>query len=282
LEAAPSRTAMLAAVARGLHRQDEDRPWVLDDPFALILVGPVWQAIAEHLAALFPERIARKANAGIAMRSRFAEDRLTQGGFAQYAILGAGLDSCVWRRPDLLRSLRIFEVDHPLSQAWKRERITEVGLPTYGDRLVFAPVDFEVESLRRGLDAAGFEWEQRTLFSWLAVTPYLRVEAIEETLRTLASSASGSEVAFSYALAPELQDDDDREFVSILMPLAASSGEPLRSFFAPGEIDTLVRGCGLEVVDHPDRAELIRRYFADRTDGLQPYGGECFVTARVP
>ena len=84
------------------------------------------------------------------------------------------------------------------------------------------------------------------------------------------------------AIAHELQDDDGREFVSILMPLAASSGEPLRSFFAPREIDALVSGCGLEVVDHPDRAELIRRYFADRTDGLQPYGGECFVTARVP
>jgi methyltransferase (TIGR00027 family) len=254
----------------------------LDDPFALILVGPVWQAIAEQLATLFPERIARKTNAGISMRSRFAEDRLTSGGFAQYAILGAGLDSFVWRRPDLVRSLRVFEVDHPASQAWKRERITELGLPTYGDSHVFAAVDFEVESLRDGLDAAGFDWEQPTLFSWLAVTPYLSVEAIEEALRVLASSASGSEVAFSYALAHRLQDDDDRAFLSVLMPLAASSGEPLRSFFAPGEIDALVGRCGLEVVDHPDRAELIRRYFADRTDGLEPYGEECLCTARVP
>lgn len=166
MEAAPSRTAMLAAITRGLHRQAEQRPWILDDPFALILVGPTWPAMAEQLTTLFPERILRKTSAGIAMRSRFAEDRLTEGRFAQYVMLGAGLDSFVWRHPDLVRSLRIFEVDHPASQAWKRERIAELGLPTY-DSHAFAAVDFEVESLRDGLDAAGFDWEQPTLFSWL-------------------------------------------------------------------------------------------------------------------
>ena len=111
---------MLAAVARGRLRLEEEPPWVLDDPFALILTGQAWRQIKELGDSLFPFEVQREVLAGIATRSRYAEDRLTQASFAQYVVLGAGLDSFGWRRPDLLRSLTVYEVDHPASQAWKR------------------------------------------------------------------------------------------------------------------------------------------------------------------
>ena len=147
--------------------------------------------------------------AGIATRSRYAEDRLTQAPFAQYVVLGAGLDSFGWRRPDLLRSLTVYEVDHPASQDWKRERIADLALPV-ADTQIFVPVDFEIESLRHGLDGAGFDWHRPAMFSWLGVTAYLTAEAIEATLRTIGHCQTGSEVVFSYFAEDSLLDDNRR------------------------------------------------------------------------
>src|SRR5262249_19173525 len=138
-----------------------------------------------------------------------------------------------------------------------------------------------VELVRDGLDAVGFDWTQPAMFSWLGVTSYLSVDAIEQTLRTVASAASGSEIVLSYLVTRELMDDDDHAFFGILARLTASSSEPLQSFFAPDDIDSLVARSGLVVRDHATHNELIRRYFADRTDGLVPYA-EGLVAAGVP
>ena len=164
---------MLAAVARGLLRMEAMPPWVLDDAFALVLVGPAWQELRKGLISLFPTEVVREVLAAVCTRSRYAEDRLAAGAFAQYVILGAGLDSFAWRRPDLLRSLRVFEVDHPASQAWKLERVSDLALPL-SDSQVFVPVDFEAESLQDALRTAGFDWDQRALFSWTGVARGLR------------------------------------------------------------------------------------------------------------
>jgi methyltransferase (TIGR00027 family) len=280
MEAAPSRTAMLAAVARGLLRMEGTPPWVLDDAFALVLVGPVWQELRELLFSLFPARVVREVLAAVCIRSRYAEDRLAAGAFAQYVILGAGLDSFAWRRPDLLRSLRVFEVDHPASQAWKLGRARELALPL-GDSQVFVPVNFEAESLRDALRTAGFDWDQPTLFSWTGVAPYLTASAIASTLRTIAEAAAGSEVVLSYRAEESVLDEVGSEFVRIYAPLAASLGEPLQPGWPVIEIERLIGQSGLKVVDHPARADLLERYFADRADGLRPYTAETLVTARV-
>src|SRR5689334_24274440 len=160
MEAAPSRTAMLAALARGWLRLDVPPPWVLDDTFALVLLGPLWQELHARVFPQFPSHVIREVIAAICARSRYAEDRLAAGAFTQYVILGAGLDSFAWRRPDLLRSLKVFEVDHPVSQAWKLERVRDLALPR-NDSHVFVPVDFEAEPLRDALHTAGFDWGQR-------------------------------------------------------------------------------------------------------------------------
>jgi hypothetical protein len=111
---------MIAAVARGWFRMTEAPPWVLDDVLAVVLTGPAWREIQEQLDLLFPGPIGREARAAVRVRGRPAEDRLEAGAFTQYVILGAGLDSFAWRRPDLLRCLRVFEVDHPTCQACRR------------------------------------------------------------------------------------------------------------------------------------------------------------------
>ena len=280
MEAAPSRTAMFAAVSRGLFRMEETPPWVLDDALALVLVGPVWQELRDQVNPLFPGQVVRESRAAVCARSRCAEDRLAAGAFTQYVILGAGLDSFAWRRPDLLRSVRVFEVDHPASQAWKLERVGDLALPL-SDSQVFVPVDFEAEPLRDALRAAGFDWGEPALFSWTGVAPYLTAQAIELTLRTTAGAAPGSEVVFSYRAEESVLDGVGREFIRIYAPLVASVGEPLQPGWPVIEIERLISRCGLKVVDHPARADLEQRYFADRTDGLRPYNVETLVTARV-
>jgi methyltransferase (TIGR00027 family) len=280
MEAIPSRTAMLAALARAMLRMEETPPWVLDDAFALLLIGPAWQDLRELTSSLFPDQVLAETAAAVCTRSRYAEDRLAAGGFAQYVILGAGLDSFAWRRPDLLGSLRVFEVDHPASQAWKLERVKELTLPL-SDSQVFVPVDLEAEPLQDALGTAGFEWGQPALFSWTGVAPYLTSSAIASTLRTIAGAAAGSEVVFSYRAEDSVLDDAGKDFIRIYAPLAASLGEPVQPGWPVIEIERLISRCGLKVVDHPARADLQQRYFAGRADGLRPYNVETLVTARV-
>jgi methyltransferase (TIGR00027 family) len=272
---------MLAAVVRGLHRDRDDFPWVLDDPFAQILVGPGREQLEAMIDALFSPPIQRQARASVTSRSRYAEDRLAGGAFTQYVALGAGLDSLAWRRPDLLRRLTMFEVDHPASQAWKRQRVGELGLPQ-NSRHIFVPIDFELESLRSGLDGEGFDWAQPTLFSWLGVLMYLTDEAVETTFRTIADCGRGSEVVFTYRGDDSLLDDLGREFLETFEQLAAQSGEPLQPGRTTKELEALVTSCGLRIEALPTRDEIVERYFAGGADGLIPWAPECLAVASVP
>jgi methyltransferase (TIGR00027 family) len=278
----PSRTAMMAATARGLHRLEVATPWVFDDFLALVLVGPAWHDIRAQLSEALSDPLLRVVCTMVVTRTRYTEERLAAGAFDQYVLLGAGLDSFAWRRPDApAGGLRVFEVDHPASQAWKLARVAELGLPS-SERHIFVPVDFEVETLSVGLDRAGFDWSGRTFFSWLGVLPYLTVEAIEATLRSVAKSAPGSEIALSYLMALPLMEDTGRSFYERFNGLASSVGEPIRIAHTPEEAEALVSRCGLEIVDHPTRDDVCAAYFAGRADELAPITFEQLLTARVP
>jgi methyltransferase (TIGR00027 family) len=278
----PSRTAMMAATVRGLHRLEEATPWVFDDFLALVIVGPAWPDLRAQLSAALSEPILRVVSTMSATRARYTEERLAGGGFEQYVLLGAGLDSFAWRRPDALaKGLRVFEVDHPASQAWKLARVEDLGLPS-NERHQFVPVDFEVETFDVGLDRAGFDRSGRTLFSWLGVLPYLTVEAIEATLRSFSKNSPGSEIALSYLIAPALMEDVGRVFHARWLDVAEKVGEPIQTALTPVEAEDLVRRCGLDVVDHPTRDDMQRRYFAGRADDLAPITFEQLMTAAVP
>jgi methyltransferase (TIGR00027 family) len=199
----------------------------------------------------------------------------------QYVVLGAGLDSFAWRRPDVLETARLFEVDHPATQTLKRQKIDALGLPVH-ERHVFAPVNFEKETLREGLSRAGLDWSLPTFFSWLGVTPYLTHEAIEATLCIVASCASGSEVVFTYCPTEPFVDEIGREVRDVFSKMATEAGEPLTTYFAPDDIEVFVVRCGLEIADHPTRDQLAERYFSNRRDGLLPYTSERLLAGRVP
>ena len=270
---------MITALGRGLHRQEHARPWVLDDPFALPLIGAGWPELYAGIGPLVPEPAMRRVTALAVARSRYAEDRLNDS-FTQYVILGAGLDSFAWRRPDVLRSVRVFEVDHPSTQVWKQERVAALALPCT-DRHVYAPLDFETATLRDGLSAAGLDWSQPTLYSWLGVTAYLPVDAIEATLRVVATGVAGSEIVMGYVPTPPFMDELATKFLAIFRPLTAQSGEPMDTSFAPSEALAMVERCGLTVVENIGGQELHERYFADRSDGLSPLPFERYLTATV-
>jgi methyltransferase (TIGR00027 family) len=275
-----SATATGVAVARGAHRSYDQPPWVLDDPFALQLAGPRWAEIQSASEAAFPQTALRQSRASVVARSRYAEDRLVSGGYRQYVILGAGLDSFAWRRADLIGWLRLFEVDHPASQSWKLDRITELDLPVQ-DGHVFAPVDFETEPLRDGLTRAGLDWSQPAFFSWLGVMIYLTPEAITATLNTVSGCGAGSEIVLSYDASDAFLDDTAREMVKIEARQVAATGAPYMTRMSPAQAETLIESAGLEVVEHLAPQALYDRYFAERSDGLRPSTAERLIAART-
>jgi methyltransferase (TIGR00027 family) len=219
--------------------------------------------------------------ARIVARSRFTEDRLEKGAFAQYVILGAGLDSFIWRRPDLVARLRVLEIDHPSTQTWKRARAAEAGLPNPRGH-VYASVDFESQTLRAGLDDAGFDWKMPALFSWLGVTMYLTVDAIETTLKTIADSAPGSEIVFGYCPDRNTIDPLSGSIRDIHRGMVSSMGEPTTTTFMPEEIEALTGRCGLAVLANTTAENLRDLFFSGRTDDLWPDGIERFIVASRP
>jgi O-methyltransferase involved in polyketide biosynthesis len=147
---------------------------------------------------------------------------------------------------------------------------------------VFAPIDFEVETLPVALDRVGFDWSARTLFSWLGVIPYLTPDAIETTLRCLTKCAAGSEIALTYMISVPFMEEIGRTFYDRFSSVAISVGEPFQTTLSPEEAEAIVRRCGLEVLDHPTRDDVHARYFAGRTDDLTPITFEQLLTASVP
>ena len=272
---------MLVAMARGLHREWHERPWIIDDPYALPLVGPGWPQLLALYDTIVPRHLFELAVGAVCVRSRYAEDRLEAGGFSQYVVLGAGMDSLAWRRPDLLREVTIFEVDHPGTQAWKRERAALLNLPE-NERHVFVPVDFESEALRDALDRVGFDWGKPTLFNWLGVVMYLTRDAMTTTLRTLAGAGPGSGVVLTYLSAPEFMDDDSLMLFKLMEPLVAEMGEPFQEAFTPTEFAALVRDCGHTIDESPTPEDLDARYFAGRKDELRPYTIEWLLSTSLP
>ena len=223
-----SRTAQRVAIHRAAH-QLLDNPKVFDDPLALAVLGPETAASLEaDPRQTETSPISPFLRAFTAARARYAEDQLAvavKRGVAQYVILGAGLDTFAFRSPYAPGALRVFEVDHPATQAWKRERLSQADITPPPD-LTFAPVDFHVQSLAEGLGAAGHDPGIPTFFAWLGVTPYLTPEAVRQTLEHIAAYPQGSGLVFDYALSPELLDDRGRMVFEILSGWSRDNGEP--------------------------------------------------------
>ena len=293
-EGRPSLTAIGAAMDRAAHLLWDDPPKIFEDTFALALSGCADEAAlrarldarSATLAAIAGPSLAQAAftfaRSLVAMRARYVEDELGEAirrGVAQYVILGAGLDSFAYRRPDLMNALRLFEVDHPTTQAWKRARVHELNLAT-PPNLVFVPVDFTKQSLIESLGSFGYRPDTPGLFSWLGVVPYLTRDAIFDTLRAVASMAPGTEIIFDYPPPAELLDDEGRQLLELMTKANAARGEPFLTFFEPAPLAELVRKLGFAEVWDLGAEEANARYFANRSDGLRLFAGH-FMGARV-
>lgn len=272
-DAKPSRTALRVAIRRAAH-QIMDKPIVFDDPFAQRIIGA---DAAEKLKAGLGEQsgiVSRSLRAFLVVRSRFAEDELAvavAAGVRQYVLLGAGLDTFAYRNPHAGVGLRVFEVDHPATQAWKREQLRAAGISSPPGE-TFVPVDFEKETLAEGLRRAGFSTGEKAFFAWLGVTPYLTEKAFTETLEFIAAMPPGSGVVFDYAVPRKSLSFVERFAFDRISGRVAAAGEPFQLFLDPKELAARLRRMGFQHLEDLGVEELNSRYFRDRSDGLRIRG----------
>lgn len=265
----PDNTAVRTALWRALHVQIDPPPHVFEDEVGLKIAAPEdgWRERPDMSSFTRPFR------ASILARARFVEDFVEEQaarGVDQYVILGAGLDTFAQRRPELASRLRVFEIDQPGAQEWKRQRLVDLGLgiPSF---LRLVPVDFEVgDAWWERLAAAGFDSRRRAIFASTGVSMYLTRDAIEATLRHIAALAPGSTLVMSFMLPLELQDPEIRPGVERAAAGARASGTPFISFFTPVEMLALARAAGFKNAQHVSADMLAQRYFAHRPDGLRP------------
>lgn len=262
-------TAVRVALWRAMHVMVDAPPHVLHDEIGLQLANPDpgWRNRPDmdpHGTSPF--------RASIVARARFIEDLVVEqaaGGIDQYVLIGAGLDTFAQRRPEIASALRVFELDRPGPQAWKRQRLTELGLGI-PEWLRFVPVDFEGESWREELTAVGFDAGKPAVVAATGVSMYLTLEANSALLRGVAALAQGSTFAMSFLLPLTLADSGVRPALERAERGARASGTPFVSFFTPTDILALAREAGFRQVQHVAAAALTQRYFAGRTDGLRP------------
>lgn len=272
-----SRTARGAALHRAAHQTLEGGR-IFRDPYACAILGLTpEQAVAEE----GPDESRRRMRLFIAARARFAEDRIAAAvarGVGQVVVLGAGLDTFGLRNPHASR-VRVFEVDHPATQEWKRARIASMGVAA--PSLIFAPCDFERDDLGGALTRAGVDRKEPIFFMRLGVTPYLTREAAMTTLRAVAATP-GAEVAFDYTQGRARHEGEAREFHDALLERVAALGEPIVGFFDPGELARDLDLLGMSEQEDIGVSEIAARYFGAPRSGPPRTSAAHLIWARRP
>lgn len=276
----PSRTALAAAAHRAVH-QVLERGRIFADPLAVRILGTHAETAIRD-AESNPSR--RMLRLFIAVRTRFAEDALAAAvacGVRQLVVLGAGLDTYAYRNA-FGESLHVFEVDHPATQAWKRQRLAEAAIPL-PHALTFAPVDFERETLADGLAAAGFDPAKQAFFTWLGVVPYLTEQAVFSTLEFIARLPGGAHVVFDYGNPPAAGLDRDRHTATqeALAARVASVGEAFKSYFETDALHGKLMILGFREVEDLGPALIRERYFANRGGSSHDRGGHVLRATTV-
>ena len=252
---------------RAAHQILDGTPRVLDDTVIVQLLGPNAEWSVRERTGQMLGAGATALRTHVLLRSRYAEERLqlaARRGVTQFLILGAGLDTFAYRQPEWASALRVFEVDHPASQADKRERLkaASIDIPP---NLVFVSVDFERETLRARLLSEGFDFSQPTFVSCLGVLVYLTMDAVRNLMRLIASLPTGSECVLTYGGNQRLSDSGRQS----LADMAAAVGEPFRSPMDVNALNELCTDVGLQQPTFPTTAE-IADYLGERQDWLRP------------
>lgn len=280
-------TAIVMAYARA-HHATHDPLKIFDDFLAALLFTPEehektaqdWAGLLQYTA---PELAATNPDPATALawavqlgsgpltlgRSRYAEDSLEiaiREGVRQYVILGAGLDTFAYRRPDLADRLQVFELDYPDTQAMKRERVARAGWK-HPSNLHFLPVDFTKGSLSDALAHSPYDPAQLSFFSWLGVSFYLSREVVFDTLRSVASSAaSGSTIVFDYLDLKAFVPEKASKRMQQMQWMADRLGEPMKAGFDPSALTAELNHLELRLEENLDPAAIEARYFQGRSD----------------
>lgn len=251
---------------RAAHQIYDDKPLVFDDPFAVFILGDTYAEEVRRTPTRPDRPFSVSLRAFLVARSRYAEDNLARAvecGVSQYVLLGAGLDTFAHR--NAYPGLKVFEVDHPATQQWKRELLNAGGI-TAPAGLTYAPVDFERESLSEQLAAAGFDTAAPSFFAWLGVVPYLTAEAFRATLGFIAAQPSGSGVVMDYAQPRHVLPLLEQLAHDSLASRVALAGEPFQIFFTPQEMANELTA--FREIEDLGTGEINHRYFAGRSDSL--------------
>jgi methyltransferase (TIGR00027 family) len=284
VEERASLTAERVAMRRAVH-QLVDIPPVFEDPLAVTMLGPAQAAALRGNPRAFDDGAlySQRLRAFIAVRSRLAEDELAtmfDAGVRQYVVLGAGLDTFAYRNPQ--RALRVFEVDHPATQQWKRRRLQEAGIAVPSSvTFVAADLAAAARPLASILQGAGLKIQEPSFFSWLGVTPYLEAADVFLTLESVASLASGGGgVVFDYITPRESMTPIQLAAFEELSRRVARAGEPFRATFSSEGLEARLRALGFGTVRDLDGDALNAAYFSGRSDGLRVGGAGRILAAR--
>jgi len=282
----------MAAAARAAHLIVDKPPFIFADTCAAAVLGDRAEELIGYHRQHGSHPILSAARAQVVCRSRYAEDRLAAAaatGVRQYVLLGAGLDSFGYRSP-LAAAVRVFEVDHPETQAWKQSALAAAGMRV-PPSVVFVAADLAAVSPasgERGPDAlgsklriAGFDFGEPAVISWLGVLMYLDRDAIARTLAVIAGCAPGTELIADYMLPRELRDDAGDQYVELVGPTAAERGEPWLSFFAPVEMSKLLAQHGFGGSEHARQRDAVPADLWRRADALRPIDLSMIAWARL-
>jgi methyltransferase (TIGR00027 family) len=278
-EPAPDSSAVRVALWRAMHLQIDQPPYVFEDDLGLKLAAPAddWRKRPD-----MDPRTTSMMRASIVARARFVEDLVTEQtdqGVTQYVVLGAGLDTFSQRKPEIASRLKIFEIDRPGAQVWKRQRLIDLGfgIPQW---LRFVPVDFESgESWWDRLVSAGFNPHQPTIVTAIGLSMYLTIETIEGMMRQLAMLPSGSTFLMSYLLTLDLITPEERRLREWAEKGAKQSGTPFTIYFTPSELIEIAHKVGFKKAENISGARFAELYFKNRTDGLHPAMSEEILVA---
>jgi methyltransferase (TIGR00027 family) len=282
-----SQTSMTTSLMRALHTRHDPLP-LLHDPWGdrLVPASGIEFLRQKALAELSAEELANQSTShvdlwlrsrpfytGVITRSRFTEDALlaaVKRGVRQYVMIGAGFDSYTLRRPQWAHNLVVYEIDHPATQAAKRQRITECKVHV-DQPIRYVAADLSKEDLVSALSRSDFQSNEPAFFSWLGVTMYLSREDNLRLFSTIAQyAAPSSEVAFSYFEQAVFQSDTGGEAFSEMQRTVSSIGEPLLSGFNPAELASDLLGVRLILEEDLDDSQTLKRYDPLGSNSLQP------------
>jgi methyltransferase (TIGR00027 family) len=270
-----SRTALGSAYQRAAHLVHDPPPWILEDRLAGAIVGQRFYEASEAVTATWRSDLFAAFRAHFTVRARLAEDVVVDGlgdGRVDYVLLGAGADTFAWRHPDA-SALTIWELDHPASQAWKREALGRMGL--------LEPVNVRwIAADLTSVSLGELELPARATWNWLGVTQYLSKQASESVLCAIAGQGAGTAAVVEFLLDEAECDELGALFRSQARTVAEQAGEPMISFYRRAEVEDLLAKCGFRSIELLDAKTLGDRYLR-RSVSLHLPGAAIFALART-